>query len=790
MSTLWRKAFRDLLATRWQTGGLALLVAVVVALMAGAGRARDMMVMSRDMPLALHNAAHLDIRCSPTLPDVLRDVRDLPGIAAMEERMLLDGVMRAPDTPATPAVIRVLPASTQPLLFALEILEGRRPETGEEAVLVDRSVRAHRGIEVGDEIELQVLGVRRTWPVVGVVFDVEHLLNPAHPDFEVPIPGALAAIYVSEAAAKHLPYADRIDSLLFRFDPDTDHAAMADALRERLPVSVLAMIPAEKQSALRMSKMIVGIFDIYMPTVATILIAVALALFVITISRLVRRQRPQIGTLLAIGQRPSAIALSMLGSAIVPVLIGGVLGGLVHGRIAWLIYDAHANAIGWPPLIDPGPGPEVIVTSLIAAAIAVVACMIPVLGAARQRPARLLRQESWDTLYRARGVLAGIATKLRRLLRLPLHVVLGISTVVRRRWATATAAIALGANMAVVLAFLFVHISHNREVQKTFNRLGLDAVAYFNHPLPSEAIAEANRGRWSKVEPLITRIAWLELPDGTEFVRVTCLEDDGWIAGFPFGEGRAFSTDDAAELYVDRWHADDLGLAVGDRVRCYPYYNAPEGIDLEVAGIFEGVSLGLMVLPLETGRALYELPELSTGVHVSSDLPREELLASLHDIPDVASVVYLGDARQHVEGTFSGARFVLMLAVTLAVIVAVIFLGILASLDASERARDFAILRALGWKDGKVIGLCVTEVVARGYLAILLAIPAAPFIARGILARVQEANHYRMPLHDPYWMYAGLAALAAVLIPLSAYPAWRVAQAIAPSRIARVLGRE
>jgi putative ABC transport system permease protein len=788
LPSLWRKSLRDLGKARWQAIGLALLVAVVVTLMAGAGRARGMLAASRADVLERLAIAHLDVRASPTHPGVSTEAGAIDGVADVEERMLFQGVLRGEGIPSTPALVRLLPGGGKPRINAIEVLDGRWPEDGEEAVLVDRSARRHRGIEIGDRIEVDVRGERHTFPVVGVTLDGEHALTPAHPDFEIPIPGAWAVIHLSAAAGAHYTYADRVDSLLFRFEDGADRDAVEARIRQVLPVAINAVVRDESNPGQRMSGMVLHIFDIYMPTVAAVLIAVALALFVMTIMRIVRRQRPQIGTLLAIGHRPVPIALSLLTLSVVPTILGGLLGALAHPIVGRRIFDAHVHSVGWPPLVDPGPGPEGAVTLLACAGVAIVACFVPALLAARRMPQPLLRHGAWDVART--GVLVGLATKLRDLLGLPLSVVLGLTTVLRRRWATATAAIALAANFAIVLAFLFVHISHSEEVQATFDRLGLDGTAYFDAPQVEAGIRAQAPPEWTRLEPLITRIAWMDFPTGPDFMRLTCLEADSWIRKFPLARGRAFSGPAAAEMHVDHWVAKERGLDVGSRLRVHPFFTSPEGQEVEVVGILDGVSMGLIVMPLETGRRLYELPGMCTGIHIGSAQSRADLLAAMRALPDVESVVYLDDARDHVGTAFSAAQFIVSLALALAVIVGVIFLGILASLDATERTRDLAVLSSLGWRDRSVVGLCVTEVASRGYLALLLSLPAAPLLGRWILTRIEEANNYRMPLHDPAWVYVTVVVLGAVLIPLGAFPAWRAASALPPGRVARLLARE
>ena len=121
---------------------------------------------------------------------------------------------------------------------------------------------------------------------------------------------------------------------------------------------------------------------------------------------------------------------------------------------------------------------------------------------------------------------------------------------------------------------------------------------------------------------------------------------------------------------------------------------------------------------------------------------------------------------------------------------AVIFLGVLAILDARDRGFDLAVLQAIGWRARTLLGLCMTEVLTRGVLALGLAAALAPWLARWLLGRISHANHYHMELLLPAWVFLAVCACALVLMPLSAWPAWRAARRVTPARALRILARE
>ena len=373
MPTLLLKSWRDLRARRWQTLGLILLTAIIVATTTGAERARRMLENTRDTYYRELGFADFDIRCSPTIAGLLERVRDVPGVAAAEEIPLLPGVLYTRDVHPLTTIVRVLPEEP-PEVDRLQVLEGRYPAAGEEGVVLDRSMRRVFGLAVGDDVELEMEGVRRTLPVLGLSVTPDHILYPSNPEFLIPVPGSLAALSLSAAAAKAFPHTDLVTSIRFRFEAGVVREPLQQRLLDELGVSPIAVLPLAEGPDYRTTQMILRFFDIYLPAALLVLIAVALTLLVLTLRRLVHSQEAQIGVLSATGHRPAAIAAwlrAAAGRRRHPRGSCWVRGGArcLYGRF---IFQSYVNGVGFAPLRDPGPGSEVLLVSGACLLIAVV----------------------------------------------------------------------------------------------------------------------------------------------------------------------------------------------------------------------------------------------------------------------------------------------------------------------------------------------------------------------------------------------------------------------------------
>lgn len=780
-----RKVWRDLWASRWTSCCIALLVAVVTVLVAGGSRTAAMFEHTRSAWYRDLALADLDIRCSPARPEALDGLAQIAGIADAEPRLVIRGMLEGAHR-RTPAWVQVL-RDRMPRLNRLHVLEGRAPPLDAPGAIVDRSLVASHGIAVGDRITIQLGDQVIDVPVLASGLSPEHLMLPVHPEYALPLPGTVALIAVTPASVQHLPRIERFNSLLITLDRGAEPDTVADRVAAALPIAVDDVVTRTRQPTHQFTEMVHRTFAIYWPAVSLVMVLIAVVLMALTLERLVERQRSALGVLRALGHGRRRLVAGVLPLALLPTAVGFATGALLHGHVARGLFEGYARSVGLPPLRDPGPTIvwAVGIVSMAAAALtAVVVCM----RLTRAGPATLLRPPNWVPPSRAAWPIR-LVTRMREALRLPVSIAMGWTNVVRRRVASVAAIAGLGAAFALILAFLVVHVTHRREVEASVERLGLDATVQFARPVGVDTWERVARTAQGDVEPLVTRQALVAASGRPVFRRVVCARPGRWIAKKKVTEGRRFETADAREVLVDRWVANQQSIRVGDELWIHAYANSPDALQVEVVGIVQGVSLGLVILPLETGQALFDLPGLATAAHVQSSLPAARLEADLAKVPTVQAVFSLERARAQVHRNFAGSTRVLTLCLLLAIVVAIVFLGILAALDVADHAGDLALLRALGWRDGALLRLCLTEVGTRGIIALLGALPVAPLLARWIVDRISEANHYRMAVHHPGWLYAAVIGAVLLLLPLGALPAWRVARRLSPGRAMRVLAQ-
>ncbi len=782
MSVLERGSLRSLRRAPLPSIGLLLLIVAVYVLIVGRGHARGMLADSITHWNEELQLADLEVLVSPTHPETATDVAALEGVDAAEGRLLVGGFLEHAEGPPDTALFQVL-GTGPPQLNRLHLLAGRHPEPGAVGALIDRSVVHTQGIGVGDTLRVRVLGEQREVPVTGVVLSPDHPLFPVHPEFALPLRGSMAVIWLSQASVEGIEHSDRITSILVRAKNGGGGSALESEVLGALSASVLEVRPQAQRPAARITTLILAAFDAFMVPVGSAVTLTALLLLLITWSRQIGRLRGEIGALLAAGLMPARIALSMVPRALLPTAGGIAIGSMVEGRLAAHIYESYANNVGFPPLRDPGVGSAGWITAAGCLLFVGVASFVIAYATARRRPGVLLRGSRGHGRTPPTWV-----SQLRKWMRIPTPVVLGLQHGTRRPFEASLSALSLGLSVSVAGAILVVHLTHAHEIDSSIQRMSLDAVVHMQDPQDDDAIAALGVRAGGEAEAIITRLAFMQTTTGASFHRAIGAAEGRWLSAVRLGEGRALSGPDARELVIDYSIAHRHGLRVGDDVQLYPGPQAPEGVWVTIVGITDGLSTGTLLLPLETARTLFGLPGLATGAQITSGRPPAALDASLREVPGLQALHVRAFATQELRANFKGMTAVILIAMFLSAMVVVVYIAVLSGLDAEERAPELATLEAIGWPASALLLTSVTEVYVRGILALLLALLATPLISAWLLGNIAASSqiHLRAVSH---WMPCIIAGgLLLLLLPLSCWPSWRAFRRTPPAVSLRRLG--
>ncbi|MGZ7081168.1 MAG: FtsX-like permease family protein, partial [Thermoanaerobaculia bacterium] len=485
------------------------------------------------------------------------------------------------------------------------------------------------------------------------------------------------------------------------------------------------------------------------------------------LSRLVAGQRDQIAILKAFGYWNGAIAWHYVGFAILVVGAGSILGiplGVWFGRGMMSLYLDFFN---FPRLQFSIAPVSVAVSVTVTAAAAIGAALRSALAAARVPPAEGMRGEQPPSFHATRldAFQRGFSSAARMILR----------SIERRpvRAALSAIGIALAVMMLIIGRYTFdaidelltIHLrtAERHDVAVTFIEPQRPAIAYELARLPAVQRVETFRAvpirisaghRWR-------RVALLGVPRGAELRRLV-------------GRDRRVVPIPDHGLVLTRMLADVLGVSPGQRVQIETLDRKRVTFDADVADtVDELIGVNAYAERGEVARMIGE-SDLVSGAWLAVDRSaRPELDERLKKMPVIAGVAYrekmLASYLDTVARSLSTSTRVIVF------FACVIAFGVVynsARIALSERGRDLATLRVLGFTRGEVGALLLGEQA----MLTLAGIPAGFALGRLTtewLAHLFTTEEYRLVATVSARTYAFALVIVAAASALSAAAVWR-----------------
>ncbi|MDY0022432.1 ABC transporter permease [Arenimonas caeni] len=762
MKALDRKLWRELRQLRGQTIAIALVLVAGIATV----------VMSLTAYRALHDTRerfYAGYRFADVFAPVVRapwplleELRGLEGVQAAEGRVLANVNLEIEGfDDAANGLIVSLPDPGQGGLNALFLRAGRLPDPlrANEVVLGEAFAEAH-GLRPGDSLAAIINGRRQVLQVAGIGLSPEFVyqIRPgdAFPDYR-----RYGVLWMQrEPLAAALDLDGAFNDVVLALRRGAREADVIDALDALLaPYGGLGAHGRELQTSHRFLDEELVQLRVMVRMFSTVFLAVAAFLLNIVIGRLVNTQREQIAVLKAfgysrweVGRHYAALVGLMVGAGLVP----GVLVGAWLGRG---MADLYADFFRFPSLdwsLDAG------VLALAVAFAAAVAALGTATGLHRAfalSPAEGMRPEA-PPVFR-RGRLEG--PLVQHLVDPAARMVL--RTLVRRPLRTSLTVFGIGLACGILLMSRFSETAIDQMIELQLGFAQRDDLAVtFVEPRPARAALElAALPGVAAVEPF--RQAPVVLRNGHREHRLAVL-------GLPargdlrrlLGPSLAPLPLPADGLVLTDYLAGMLALQPGDAVEMEFLDGRRETVSLTVRSLsheYLGVGAYLELSALQRLRG--EQDSLSGAWLRLEPGAREQVIRALRARPGVAAAT---DRAAMIEGfRDTMAEVVLTFTLIATAMAAAIAIGVVynsARISLSERSRELASLRVLGYTRAEVRALVSGELFTLAGLALLPGF-ALGYALCGLLVWGFESELYRIPLAlSPAGLgTAGLVVLAA-----------------------------
>ena len=764
ISALDRKLLRDL----WEMKGQALAIAAVVA----AGVTMYVTYLSNFHSLRRTQNAYYDLyRFADVFASLKRApqrleerIADIPGVARVDTRVVADVTLDVPGF-AEPATGRLIstPAEGRPRLNAVFLRRGRWIEPGrsDEVIASEAFANAH-GLGPGDEIAALINGRRRELRIVGLGLSPEYVyIIP--PGELIPDDRRFGILWMERRAlGAAFDMEGGFNDVSLELMPGALPAAVIARLDRLLdPYGSTGAVPRRLQMSHWTLDNELRQLQTFGFMVPAIFLGIAAFLLNVAMTRALAIQRSQIATLKALGYSNREIGWHYVKWALVIAAIGAAVG---IGGGAWLgsgMIAMYNRFFRFPILLYRLSGDVAVVAALIALAAGGLGALLAVRRAVAVPPAEAMRPEP-PARYRA-SVLEGT---LRRRLSHATRMVL--RNVERQPWRALASVVGISFAVGILLfGFIFLDaMTVLAEVQFSLVQRQ-DVTVTFVEPASARALYEVDSlPGVLAVEPLRMVPARLRHRHRYRNLAVTGLVADPDLNRIVELSGHA-RTLPPEGLLMSRILGEVLGVRPGDRITIEVLEGARPVRETVVAGLVDdymGVAAWMEIGALH--RLLREGDSLSGAYMLVDGAELEALYRRLKALPAVAGVAITAAARKSFRDIMAqNFELITLFNVGFAGIIAFGVVYNSARISLSERSRELASLRVLGFTIGEI------SLILLGELALLTLLAIAPGLAIGwglskLVLLSFDSEVYRIPLviTPPTVAWSILTVLAASLV--------------------------
>lgn len=764
LNTFQRKLVREL----WKIRGQAIAIALVIA----AGVSMFVLMFSAFGSLELTQQTYYDrfrfadVFASLTrAPEGLaRDIEEIPGVAQVETRVVAGVNLMVPglDRPATGLLISI-PEVRRNLLNDLFLRRGRYIDPNrDDEVLVRESFAVANGLDLGDKVVAVIDGRRKELRIVGLALSPEfvYAIRPG----ELIADDRLFGIFWMGERALAAAYDMRggFNDVLVRLEPHGSSQEVIDRLDELLePYGGLGAIPRDLQSSHFYLQSELDGLKGSGTVLPSIFLAVAALLLNVVLARILAVQREQIAVLKALGYSNAAIAWHYLQWSLVIAGSGSIL-GVASGAWAGLAMTRLYISFFQFPILEYRLDFWVVFLAVgVSLAAATLGAWIAVRRVVLLPPAEAMRPEPPAEYHETWLERAGA----KRLMSQPTRMIVRHLRRHPGRVAISVVGIAVGGALLIVGTFTLDSTNHLLDVQFNLAQR-YDAMVTFTHPasarslhevrrLPGVLSAEAFRAVPARLrfEHRSRNVAITGLPAASELNRI--FDQDGRIVPIP-----------SHGLMLSAKLAEILGLETGDVVRAEVLVDSRPVRQIPVTRIVEDNMGTNAYMQIDALRRMMQEGDTLSGAFLEIDPTYSSALyTATQETPAIVALSLKNQARESFESTI-GRSFAVVrsIATMFAAIVAFGVVYNMARVSLSERSRELATLRVIGFHRTEIGYILLGELAA----VTLVALPLVVLFGWGMahwMATLYDTEVFRLPVV----IGKGTFALALTTVALSAW---------------------
>ena len=718
---------------------------------------------SRDRYYSKYNFAHLWAPLVRAPEEIVGQIAQIPGVQRVSTRVEKHVLLDFPEM-LEPASARLVSLDRDPHLDinGLYLRQGRLPVVAQqtEVVVSELFAEEHR-LKLGDLIRANLQGKREDLLVVGIGLSPDSIYV-VQPGMLLPnnrLYGVLWAPREKLAAAFNMEGA--FNQLVLRLDSNANVNHLKKQIDSILePYGSIGAYDRQEQESHARVRDEMGELRTMAFLSPAIFLSVSAFLVHMVFSRMVAQQSEQIATLRAFGYSAMEIGMHSMRVVLVWVAMGVILGIVCGLWLAAWLSEIYRMFFRFPEMVVIRFGWEWMLAVSLGVLVAFLGAFTGLLRVMRLPPAVAMRSGVAQSAPQRGWVDLSMFGFLRPLGRMVMMRMIG------NPWLTFFSVLGMGLGVSLLILSSFMEKTIEYVLDHQFARSQRqDLQLSFYDPRSQESLYEVEQ--WPGVRRVEAyRAVSIRIRNGliNDRLAVLGLDPDSQLFRVLDDRNQAIPFPEFSGLTITGKLAEKLNLRVGQKVMIDLLEGQNRSIPIEVSRIYPNYTGPAAFMPKSfLHELMQEGPQIS-GLFLSIEpSQRQSLYRLIKQTPAIAGVTDKGAAlanfREMISKSTGWMRLINAIFATL-ITVGVAYNSALITF--SERARDLATMRVLGYRQSEINQVLLLELFWTMLLAIPVGVPLGYLLAYGLVSAMDSESH-RFPffVHHQTVVYAILVMMSA-----------------------------
>lgn len=741
-----KKMFRDIKQNLSQFITIFLMVLIGVMVYVGIEAYMDGMTSAADNFYKNNNIQDLNVMGNLSDKD-LDKIKSLDNVKDAEKKLVVNAIDK--DNKDKTYLLSFIDSNN---ISKFHIMDGEKFDVNKKGAWVDNFYAEKNNLKVGDTIKIKYDTFSLEEKILGLINVPDHIYDVKDESELVPNRENFGFVYLSvneipesyikDLVMKEMKITDEkiFDKYVTNFNYKEYipyNYIMVDVNKKKNVTSVKEDIEDNVSNA----KAIVKIEDTlsyqryqgeidegasYVGIFSGLFLFIAMLSVITTMTRVVKKQKLQIGTMKALGIKNSKIVMYYVGYgffvSLAAAIVGIILGKYFIGTFFLNMEMDYFEVPNGVPVVKP-------LSYLVAFLVVIVVSFITYLTCRKElakKPAEALRNEVPNVKVSSLNLSTkGIFKKLNFSSKWNLRDIL------RNKFRTVTAVVGIvGCCMLIVCAFGMLNSMNH------FIKLQFEDLYNFNYKLSLntnikddelKVLTDKYGDNTSETLTIETKIG-KEREANTIFVT-----NAGNLVRFQNENGEFIKINKNDGVYVTRKLADQKNLKVGDTIKWH-MYGVNKYYESKIVGLTKDPQVQNLTMTKEYLESL-DIDYKPDSLYTNTDLK------GVKDIKNVSLVQDIDELKNSLESMLSMMKSMIMLIIVFAIGLGAIIIYNMGILSYSEKQYQFATLKVLGFSDKKIKKIFVQQNNWITVLSIIIGLPTGYYMTSWIFKSVIADNY-------------------------------------------------